>query len=308
VVHGVRSRVFAGALTGAVLLSGCSDEKPADDPASIPSPAAPVASFDSGLDPAAAVLALVPADAETLTVTDFDQVRAELGMDGLTGHSTPDEVATFWQRADQERPLLSSGMLRTDDAGLAEKYGFTEVDVAWEAHFFDADGRETGWVLAFRDGTDMAQVARAAHDATTPVHGGDVDAAGRLVTSGTTADPADSWAADPELVALVGPAANSTYVARHCLSGASVADVDDLGAYSVQFQGTLVTARLGPGRQDLFTRMRAGQDDPRFSAAYAGGVADPTSGRIGYEMPDPAEAAHLALERRLPFATCPSAS
>ena len=302
--HGVRARVFAGALTGVVLLGGCSDEKPAAAPASTASTASPVPTFDPSLGPAAAVLALVPADAETLSVTDFDQVRAELGMDGLTGHSTPGEVATFWQRADQERPLLSSGMLRADDARLAEKYGFTEVDVAWEAHFFDADGREIGWVLAFRDGTDMAQVARAAHDATTPVHGGDVDAAGRRVTSGTTEDPADSWAADPELVALVEPPANATYVARHCISGGWSADVDELGAFSVQFRGSLVTARLGEGRHDLFDRMRLGATDPVFAAAYTGGVADPTSGRIGYEMADPAAAARLAVQHDLPFAAC----
>jgi hypothetical protein len=304
VMHGEWSRVFAGALLGALLLSGCSDEKPEVQPASTPSAVSPAPSFDPGLEPAAAVLALVPEDAETLTVTDFDQVRAELGMDGLTGHSTPEEVATFWQRADQERPLLSNGMLRSDDARLSEKYGFTEVDVAWEAHFFDDAGQETGWVLTFRDGTDMAQVARAAEDASTPLHGSDVDAAALMVTRGTTADPADSWAADPELVALVGGPANATYVARHCISGALSADVDELGAYSVQFQGSLVTARLGEGRHDLFDRMRLGAGDPAFAATYTAGVADPTSGRIGYEMADPATAARLALQHDLPFATC----
>ena len=80
--------------------------------------------------------------------------------------------------------------------------------------------------------------------------------------------------------------------------------MDDLGAYSIQFEGSLVTARLGAGRQDLFARMRLGADEPTFAAAYDGGVADPLTGRIGYVMTDPVAAAELALEHQLPFATC----
>ena len=37
--------------------------------------------YDASLEPSAAVLSLVPEDAETVTVTDFDQVRVELGME-----------------------------------------------------------------------------------------------------------------------------------------------------------------------------------------------------------------------------------
>ena len=304
VAHGVRSGRFVGALLGTLLLAGCSDEQPATEPEPAPTATSTAPSFDPGQEPASAVLALVPADAGTLTVTDFDQVRAELGADGLSGHSTPEEVASFWQRADRERPLLTSGLLRSDDTHLSQKYGFSEIDVAWEAHFSDADDHEIGWVLSFRDGTDMAQVARAVEDPQTPVHGGQVDAGGLLVTSGTAADPAESWAADPELAPLAGTAANSTYVSRQCVPGGTGADLDELGDYSVQFQGSLVTARLGEARHDLFERMRLGESDPAFAAAYAGGVADPTTGRIGYQMTDPAAAAKLALEHDLPFATC----
>jgi hypothetical protein len=77
-------------------------------------------------------------------------------MDRLTAQSTSEEVAAFWQRAETERPLLSAGMLRPADQKLATAYGFTQLDVAWEAHFHGADDREAGWVLRFRDGTDMA--------------------------------------------------------------------------------------------------------------------------------------------------------
>ena len=260
--------------------------------------------YDATLEPSAAVLALVPEDAETLTVTDFDQVRAELGVDELSDQSPPAEVASFWQRAETERPLLTTGLLRADGARLASTYGFTEVDVAWEAHFFGANGQEDGWVLRFRDGADMAKVAEAASDPASPVSGADVDAAEQLVSSGAADDPSHSWAADPDLVTLVGLPANSTYVARACDPAGGSGDIDDLAAYSVQFEGSLVTARLGEGRQDLFTRMRLGNSEPAFAAAYDGGVADPRTGRIGYVMADPAAAAKLALEHRLPFATC----
>jgi hypothetical protein len=264
-------------------------------------------SFDPGLEPAAAVLALVPQDATTLTVTDFEQVRLQLGLPELSQDSDPAERADFWARADAERPLLSKGMLRPAEARFESKYGFSQVDVAWEAHFFDAEDTETGWVLAFRDGTDMAGVERAVAAGGALLRGADVDPALRLVTSGTTSDPGQSWAADTATTQLVGLPANATYLHRGCLDSAPVspeADLDELDAFAVQFEGTLATARLGLDRDDLFTRMRLGAGEPEFSAGFDGGVADPGTGRIGYQMANPPAAAALTLERRLPFATC----
>jgi hypothetical protein len=287
-----------------LLVTGCSDDDPAQaSPAAAPSET-PAPAYDGSLEPSAAVLALVPEDAETLTVTDFDQVRLELGMGELTDQSGSEEVAAFWQRATAERPLLSPGMLRPADPQLATTYGFTQLAVAWEAHFSTAAGEE-GWVLRFRDGTDMARVAEAATGKTGPMSGGTVDAAEHLVTSGTTDDPARSWAADPQTLELAGLPANSTYVSRACVDADAGEDLDDLGAFSVQFEGSLVTARLGAGRQDLFARMRLGEAEPAFASAYDGGVADPLTGRIGYVMTDPAAAARLALDQQLPFAACP---
>jgi hypothetical protein len=102
----------------------------------------------------------------------------------------------------------------------------------------------------------------------------------------------------------VGLPANSTYVSRACVPAGTGGDLDDLGMYSIQFEGSLATARLGADRQDLFARMRLGESEPTFAAAYDGGVADPLTGRIGYVMTDAAIAARLALEHHLPFATC----
>jgi hypothetical protein len=67
----------------------------------------------------------------------------------------------------------------------------------------------------------------------------------------------------------------------------------------------------GAGRTDLFDRLRIA-DDPvlagasGFADAFRHGVADPTSGRIGWEVPRPALAAAVVRREALPPALCPS--
>ena len=304
----MRYGVPVALLAAALVAGGCSDDKPTPPPAEAASQT-PDPAYDASLEPSAAVLALVPETAQTLTVTDFDQVRLELGLPDVAGDSDPAEVQGLWDRAVAERPLLTPGMLRPVDQRLRTRYGVSQVDVAWEAHFFDDAGQEVGWVLAFRDGTDMQAVQRAVGDGAGALAGASADAELRLVSSGTTADPTQSWAGDEETAAMVGLPANATYVSRACTQSpageSAAADVDELETWSVQFEGSLVTARLGEGRHDLFARLRLGEADPTFAAAYDGGVADPRTGRIGYVMADPAGAARLALSERLPFAACP---
>lgn len=290
-------------LAATLLLSGCSEETPILPPEAAPEEAYTPA-FDASLEPAAAVLALVPDDVAVLTVTDFEQVRLQMGLPDLSTEDPRRDREAFWARAVAERPLLTTGTLRVDERRLEKRYALSQLDVAWEAHLFDDTGRETGLVLAFRDGTDMASVERAQAGGYAPLAGATVDAERGLVTVGTTEDAEASWAADAASRELVGLPANATYVARGCIDDPSVVDVDDLAAYSIQFEGSLATARLGEDRMDLFVRMRAGSDRPEFAAAYDGGVADPLTGRIGYVMGDPAAAAALALEQTLPFAAC----
>jgi hypothetical protein len=196
-------------------------------------------------------------------------------------------------------------MLRPDEPRLTKRFGLSQLDVAWEAHFHDDLGDDVGFVLAFRDGTDMGAVGRAVDAGLAGLERATLDADHGLLTSGTTDDADESWAADPSLRPLVGPPANATYVARGCVDEPGAVDLDDLEAYSVQFEGILATARLGAQRMDLFTRMRMGEGVLDFEAAYDGGVADPPTGRIGYVMTDPAAAAALALAGKLPFAACP---
>ncbi|GEP35165.1 hypothetical protein NSZ01_29330 [Nocardioides szechwanensis] len=313
-------------LVAALAVTGCSAEEPDPVPAAPlgePTETGPPA-YDAALASAPAVLALVPDDATTLSVTDFEQVRLVLGASLLTGESPAAERARFWRQAEEDAPLLSTGMLRPVEARLLRDYGFTQDDVAWEASFSGPAGE--GWVLSFRDDLDLDAVRRAVDDGVGPLSGAEVDADNRLVSSGTAPDGESSWAADAELVSLVSQAeANATHVQRECVPfeyafGADVADelaatpaadlaeLETLEAWSLSFGGLLATARLGTDRTDVFERMRLAENlpatEPEFAMGFTDGVADPVGGRIGYSMPDPAAAALLTRQRNLPFAVC----
>lgn len=274
---GLVARVVGAALP-LVAVSACSEEGPAPRPAP-PSSGTDAGEYDDSLEPAAAVLALVPEAATVLTVTDFEEVRAQLGSDG---------GADFWRRADREAPLLTRGMFR--DAGGP----LTQDDVLWEAHFGGGAG---GYVVRFRDEAELARLPVPAGALVRPED--------HLLVAGVAESPEQSWAADPEVVELVGTEAMATYVERGCVPGEPPTErLEPLPAFAVELGSTLATARLGAERTDLFTRMRLGARLPAFADGFARGAADPSSGRIGYQIVDPATAADLTLRRRLPFAVC----
>lgn len=279
---------MAALLGAAVLGAGCSGDAEQLPPVVDPTPSVDPA-YDATLDPSLAVLSLVPADARTLTVTDRVQAQdAAGGADGLV--------------------TLAPELLRP---GALADYGLGPDAVSWEARFGGAagGGAGEGWVLALRDGIDMARVQAAVTAGAGPLAGAQVDADRRLVTLGATDDPQQSWAADPELRDLVGEPAVTTYVDRSCspgatLPGAAGERLGELGPWSIQFGAVLVTARLGPDRTDLFTRLRGAAEDPTLTAALAGGVADPQTGRLGYRVADPVAAARLVTEGALAFTAC----
>lgn len=299
--YGVRAAVLSGVV---LLAGGCAGDETRILPPEVVAVEVATPAFDGSLEAAAAVLPLVPDDVVTVMVTDFEQVRLQMGLPDLTSQDRRKDRDAFWARAEAERPLLSTGMLRPIEPKLNQQFGLTQLDVDWEAHLYDGLGDEVGFVVAFRDGTDMAAVGRAVDAGFVALEGAGVDAEHGLVTRGTTTDGEESLAADPSVRPLVGSPANATYLSRGCVEEPGAVDLDGLQAYSVQFEGTLATARLGADRVDLFTRMRMGEGVPEFEAAYGGGVADPGTGRIGYVMTDPAEAAALARAGRLPFAAC----
>jgi hypothetical protein len=282
--------------------------------------------YDPRLEPAAAVLPYVPEDATTLTVTDLDEVRRQLGVPDLTGTAPMSDRVEFWRRAEREAPLLAEGLLRAGGSELVLDHGFTEDDVDWEAHFSGPGGN--GYVLAFRPGLDMAVVAGAVSAGVGRLAGAIVRPAQHLVVSGVAADGAASWATDAALVGLVDERAEATYVRRGCvafeealgpdataerqhavLARHDVRDLDDLPGFAVSFGDHVATVRLGRDRADLFDRLHLGDDwpapeAPAFGDGFTRGVGDPGTGRIGYALPRPPLAARLVLAQNLPFGVC----
>ncbi len=289
-----------------IVLSGCSedDAEPTLAPPLETATEAPQ-SYDPELEPARAVLPLVPAEATSLEVTDFDRVRLELGVGDLTGASPAGERAEFWQRADAEAPLLSDGVIRPEEQAFAAAYGFTQDDVSWEAHF--RVGADEGWVVKLRDGLPLDAVERATTATSGPLAGAEVDTENLLLLNGAAPDAASSWASEEELAALVPEApAQATHVATECVDTAVPGDTGglaDLEAFSVSYGGTLATARLGEARTDVFERARL-EAGPAFTRAFTHPVADPGPRRIGFGLGDAALAAELALTGALPFAVC----
>ncbi|MEO9322368.1 hypothetical protein ABFT23_02700 [Nocardioides sp. C4-1] len=307
------------ASTLALALTACSDDAPVvvppQDAGTTTAPA-----YDPDLEPAAAVMAVVPADATLLEVTDFVQLRLQLGFGELTSRSPADERRRFEREASTTAAMLSRGALRGTD--YLQRYGFGQDDVDWEARFEGPSG--VGYVVGFRDDLDMAGVQQAAAADDGPLVGATVVPAAHLVAVGATREPAQSWAADPDLLALVGQKAGATYVSRECVPAdeafgevrgelapspaALVGALDPLETFSVSFAGRLVTARLGAPRDDVFERARLGDQlpatDPDFGQGYLDPVADPRDGRIGFTIGDGPLAARLTQDRRLPFAVC----
>ena len=122
------------ALACALVVAGCGDDAPLDAPKPVDelSPTASVAPpFDGRLEPAEAVFAMVPSTATTLTVTDFDTIRVQLGVPDLTSADSMSERWEFWDRAGEETALLTDGTLRASNSELMLDYGFTQDDVDW---------------------------------------------------------------------------------------------------------------------------------------------------------------------------------
>lgn len=313
-----------------LLLGGCGDD-PEPTPqalAETPEPTVPAYGTDDTLPAGEAALALVPADATLVTVTDFDASRRALGVPELTSEDLVRDRTDYWERARRESVLLAAGMLHEHDSELLLDHGFTSDDVDWEAHFLTPDG--PGWVLALRPDLDMALVAGAVDAKVAGLGGAEVDRARHLVSVGAAAGDEETWAERPGIVDLTSSGATeATYYRAGCVPLAQVlgpdADVTDLDAlvarhdptdldpletFAVGFADGIATARLGVDRPDLFDRAALAEDVPTvgpvgFGDAFTRPVVDPSTGRIGWTVRDPGAAAGLVLTDVLPFAVCP---
>lgn len=320
-ICGVRVAGLGAGLLAACLLSACGTPHPPVYQAE-PGTATVIESYDGTLDPSSAVLPLVPAAATRLELTDFSEVRLTLGFGELTGRSSAADRARFWHEL-PTTAALSPGLLHPVDTELRHRFGFGADDVTWEATY--SGGGQSGWVMSFRESLSMAQVDRAVRAKVGVLKGAVVDQADHLVTSATPPAGTDSWGHDAALVALVGRPADATYVQRGCLpldtvfgAGTStqlangskqmVDQLDPLDGFAIAFGGELATVTLGEDRTDMFARLRLGgvlpATKPDFGTGFAQGVADPSTGRLGYQVSRPPVAVRLAEEQKLPFAVC----
>ncbi len=316
------------------MLGGCADgpelraqSLPAEVSATIPA-----YDVSAGIPVGAAALALIPADASAITITDFDRVRAVLGVPELTSESPLRDRVDFWERARRDSVLLTQPMLLAEGSRLLLDHGFTQDDVDWEAHFTTPAGE--GWILGFRPDLDMSLVQSAVDQGVAGLAGGTVDTAQHLVSTGAisvevAAEGVDVWGTIAGITELTGATpAESVYYKAGCVpletalgpdadtqdqedvvSAHDPTDLAPLAGFSVSFADGLATARLGPNRTDLFSRADLAADFPTagpigFGDAFNDAVVDPSTGRIGYTVVAPVPAETATLTDLLPFAVC----
>lgn len=293
--------------------AGTGSTSPASDP-----------SASADLDPRQA-LALIPADAEEVSLTDFEAMRSRLGYPGLTSDDLMRDRVDFWEAARTRGYALTEGLLREDASELWLDYDFGQDDVAWEARFTGPSG--PGYVLAFRADQPMREVRDAVGAGAGPLEGAEVLADEHLLVSGITDPGEPTLAGDPEILGLLDEPYESTYLRVGCIPlqdalgvDASVEDQDavlarhdiaglqDLAGFSVGFGDDRGIVTLGAGRTDGPERAALGEDWPQTSTiSWADGFGEASweSDRLEVPVRNRAAAINLTLTGRLPFAVCP---
>lgn len=270
-------------------------------------------------------LALIPADATEVTMTDWREMRDRLGHPGLSGASAPSERSAFRERARAEGWVLVRGLLRTDASRLWDEHQLSQDDVQWEVRFRTPDG--AGHVLMFRRDLPMARVRTAVADRGTGLRG-DVLPGAHLLVAGGVAEDEQPLAAVSGVAELVAPGAESVSLRTSCipiiealgrsaddggletvLAETDVRRLRPLDAFSVSFSGPTATARLGisTGLHDRVDLVEiwpsTGHVD--WDDAFRGmPVGDSSSGRVGLQVRDVNAAIRLVRSGRLPFAIC----
>ena len=283
-----------------VALGGCGDDSTPSTPEAVATQESyPV--YAATMDPAEAAMTFVPADAKTLSVTDYDEVKALFGLEDVTSRSSPADQRDLWSRADKEAAQVSGGLLRGVDQQVRDRFSWGAADVDWEARF--TGGKQAGFVIRVADRVKPGGAIKAGIG---PLKGARFDPKTHLITKHTAAADVENWASRDDLVAVAGAPATSTYVVNGCSEGGpkEKTRLAPVTSYSVEFGGGLATVRLGEDREDLFVRLALGDRVAAYQKSFTGGVGDPSSGRIGFRVSDPVRAAELVMTKPVPFAVC----
>ncbi|MER7558855.1 hypothetical protein ABTZ46_18060 [Nocardioides sp. NPDC126508] len=284
----------------ALALVGCGDDsEPKKPEAAATENTYPV--YAATMNPVEAAMTLVPESAKTLAVTDYDEVKSLFGLDDITSRSSPADQSDLWSRADEGAAQVSGGLLRDVDQRLREKYRWGAADVVWEARF--TGGGTDGYVIKVADRVKPGHAIKAGVG---PLKGAKFDPETHLITKNTATPDAANWAAEEAMVAVAGGPATSTYVVKGCAAGGpkEKTRLAPVEAYSVEFGGGLATLRLGEDRDDLFYRLKLADQVPAYEKVFTHGVADPSTGRIGFRVTSPVTAATLVTSEPVPFAVC----
>jgi len=304
--------------------------------ASAPSGSSTPSPLDTTAAPLEVAAALVPATATSLAVTDWDAVRARLGVPDLTSEDLVTDRFRFLLDAETRAPLLTGGLLLDDGSTLELDHGFTQDDVDWEARTTGPDG--PGFVLAMRPDLDLDRVRAAIEAGVGPLADAVVDDATGLVLGGAAVGAGGAALRDdpvlgPLVEASASAGAEASYVARGCpdldealgpdasseevdalLSRHAPASWEDVAAWSAALTGRRATFALAgstglPSRTDLADRLALVEDwlHPEWARAFGAAGPAAAGGGVDVVVDDAPLAARLVLLEEVPLAVCADA-
>lgn len=308
-----------------------------DPPDDAPTTDAPEGTAGGGLTAYGLALLAAPAEATHLTVTDFDAIRARLGVPDLTSQDVMTDRLEFWRSAEASSVLVTDGLLREENSRYDLTYDFTQDDVDAEVRWTGPEGG--GFLLALRPDLDLDLVQAAIDDDAPGLAEAVLDRATATVRAGGGTGAV--WATSSHSAAMrVGDvAAESLVVRQGCVPFADALGVDatvedqesvlaahdiesllDVEAVAIAFTGRTATVRLAyevgtePAaiEADLAARLALGRDWPvTESIGFADGFADGSVagvdieiGELEYAVTNPTAAAHLALADLVPVGVC----
>lgn len=337
---------IALSVTVLVLLAGCAEGEPetadsartttvAADPEG--TTAAPGGEVGGELSAYGLALLAAPVEATHVTITDYDAIRARLGVPDLSSQDIMTDRLEFWRAAEASSVLLTDGLLREENSRYDLTYDFTQDDVDAEVRW--TGPQASGFLLALRPDLDLDLVQAAIDDEAPGLEGALLDRA----TSSVRTDGGDGavWATSSSsaVTDVADVAAESVLVRNGCVPFADALGVDatiedqeavlaahdvegllDVQAVAIAFAGQTATVRLaypdGAGEaemeEDLAARLALAQDWPAtetigFADGFGQGSVTGTDGRVGelsYAVTNPGAAANLALADLVPLGVC----